>query len=1356
MSIVGVNKGSDGDVDSDNVNNNNENSVNKLVHNLEMGYNSNVNIVDDVCKSVTMCVNACWHKKSGIKDRSFIYCDTQAEGSITPDRELIGMLDNNIAYYIDGWNGPQGNRTPSYSGVNNILGSFIYTSEASCTLYAYWDLLLKFDVMWSRDGRSFCASHKTHRNIELQFGFPENNISGNKRVLVADVSEFMALFHSASQQTVSVMKFQLWKELPFACSQASYKCATEVLRFHSFVHPGDKATEDFCYNQALLNIPFSRGDVRTAIQIRNGPCPCCAISKATKKSRNRKKRSSSVEKDNLLEQPPVTEELLDPHLKHETVGFDCFFINKRRYLLGVGKHGSLLSVVHVQDGTKKTIGKAMHDIIMAYRRNRTEVVSAYNHGALTPPDYSAEDDDTVAPILIVGEVISDGELAIINSGLELLPSYGIQVTPLAAGEHVGFAERPIRTIKERVAAVQASLSYQLDDILEPWLVVHVVNWLNLMPKTGRALSAFTMHTRRRLAYKDVTRVAFGAFVVATRVEKQRVANNTRGELCVALGSNLNTPGSYFVYSVDTKQIKLRKRFEVLSTIDGASIFGANRYAAAMPTYGRHVGKYNESLVQRYAEPYSSGQSIYSPIVITDKDDEGAHPQLEHDDSIFRTPSSVNPGTQADVMMDATPEQAAEPLPDIKLEGGAEVTEAQDVKQNLHSVFDEIMDDDRETAPGLADPVIELPPSTVATNELFVVGDTLGSDTVDHVKSENNQTNEPVDTNPGRRSKRDRRVNYRSLAGLKNRRANMAQIHETEGLVEENVSVNSISFKKGVQTYGNRAEVAIEKELHQIVNEYNVFTPVNHSYKDVRYMRTHDLIDEKLDGTVKARYVVGKQVGEEDDIEWGIDIFSPTIDMKLVMLMLSICLEEDLDLEVWDIKGAFLKAVMANKGIFVRIESFIAAKIIKLRPEWKSFIRPDGSMLVELNKAWYGTAAASALWHKDIKETLTGPCGYTQHPKVPCLFFRKLEGGRKGYIMLHVDDLGVMMPRNGVERDRVKGILTGVYEEMRIQTGDSVTYIGIECTRNREENRFYLGMTKRIMKFCEKWKVDKSVPYPYKGDLLNKEKKTNSSPLLDKAGVTAYRSLVMSMRYLGMTVKPEILWLCSYLSTKQCSPTQVDYDAGIHCMRYLYGVKDEMMRLGPIGVSPIIRVYADSSHQIYSDLTGHGGTVIYVGMSSCPVFFCSGKIKVHCKSSTDAEIIEFEKSTYLGNYFHIVLKDMGIESTIVYMQDNDSALAWGDNGNHDWDSKRKHILSAIMSVNLYLSESPEASTMACITEYMLADIMTKPLTGVTWKFQKAFLYGIPFEDKQLEGVLLSKYSKVIPGPLAVSVGTSRSK
>ena len=58
--------------------------------------------------------------------------------------------------------------------------------------------------------------------------------------------------------------------------------------------------------------------------------------------------------------------------------------------------------------------------------------------------------------------------------------------------------------------------------------------------------------------------------------------------------------------------------------------------------------------------------------------------------------------------------------------------------------------------------------------------------------------------------------------------------------------------------------------------------------------------------------------------------------------------------------------------------------------------------------------------------------------------------------------------------------------------------------------------------------------------------------------------------------------------------------------------------------------------------------------------------------------------------------------------------------------------------------------------MLADIMTKPLTGVTWKFQKAFLYGIPFEDKQLEGVLLSKYSKVIPGPLAVSVGTLRSK
>ena len=55
------------------------------------------------------------------------------------------------------------------------------------------------------------------------------------------------------------------------------------------------------------------------------------------------------------------------------------------------------------------------------------------------------------------------------------------------------------------------------------------------------------------------------------------------------------------------------------------------------------------------------------------------------------------------------------------------------------------------------------------------------------------------------------------------------------------------------------------------------------------------------------------------------------------------------------------------------------------------------MLVELQKAWHGTAAASALWHEEISKSITSICGYTQHEIIKCLYYRDLENGERGLL-----------------------------------------------------------------------------------------------------------------------------------------------------------------------------------------------------------------------------------------------------------------------------------------------------------------------------------------------------------------------
>ena len=61
-------------------------------------------------------------------------------------------------------------------------------------------------------------------------------------------------------------------------------------------------------------------------------------------------------------------------------------------------------------------------------------------------------------------------------------------------------------------------------------------------------------------------------------------------------------------------------------------------------------------------------------------------------------------------------------------------------------------------------------------------------------------------------------------------------------------------------------------------------------------------------------------------------------------------------------------------------------------------------------------------------------------------------------------------------------------------------------------------------------------------------------------ITGYRSLIMSMRYIAQTVKPDALLAASYLSTKQSAPCIREYKSGINLLSYLYGVHDQVIHL----------------------------------------------------------------------------------------------------------------------------------------------------------------------------------------------------
>jgi hypothetical protein len=388
--------------------------------------------------------------------------------------------------------------------------------------------------------------------------------------------------------------------------------------------------------------------------------------------------------------------------------------------------------------------------------------------------------------------------------------------------------------------------------------------------------------------------------------------------------------------------------------------------------------------------------------------------------------------------------------------------------------------------------------------------------------------------------------------------------------------------------------------------------------------------------------------------------------------------------------------------------------LELRPEWSKFLQDDGGLLMRLLKAWYGSKPAPALWHEELKKTLK-ELGYTQHPKVACIFMH-ISDGVTSYLLLHVDDLGGMFPTDGVEKRRVKAYLESKYNDMRVQDGDNVVYIGFEVFRNRKQRRFEIGMKTRIDKIVKKWNITKTKKLPYRSNLCQAVDETE--PCSD---VTDYRSLVMTCRYIAMTCKPEILFVCSYLSTFQSEPTVRNYSDALHMLEYLNGVSDERMYIYGIGENPTVRVYADSAFQIHKDNGSHGGLDVFVGRARCTLYSASNKIRCQCNDSTEAEIVEWHDATFIGDYFSQVLDDLGIDHTVVYMQDNESAISLGVSGTIAYDSKRKHIIKCINSIKAYLDESG-ATVESVISQLMYADGRTKNLEGDHFMRHKKVTYG----------------------------------
>ena len=133
----------------------------------------------------------------------------------------------------------------------------------------------------------------------------------------------------------------------------------------------------------------------------------------------------------------------------------------------------------------------------------------------------------------------------------------------------------------------------------------------------------------------------------------------------------------------------------------------------------------------------------------------------------------------------------------------------------------------------------------------------------------------------------------------------------------------------------------------------------------------------------------------------------------------------------------------------------------------------------------------------------------------------------------------------------------------------------------------------------------------------------------------------------------------------------------------------------------------------NDYTSHTGAVMTLG-KGC-IHTISTKQKVNSRSSTEAELMSMDDILSKVIWTKLFMKEQGckiVENTVY--RDNTSAMKMEINGKTSSGKRTRHLEIKYFYIT-DLIERKEIEVKYCPTDSMVAEYMTKPITGV--KFRK---------------------------------------
>jgi hypothetical protein len=533
-------------------------------------------------------------------------------------------------------------------------------------------------------------------------------------------------------------------------------------------------------------------------------------------------------------------------------------------------------------------------------------------------------------------------------------------------------------------------------------------------------------------------------------------------------------------------------------------------------------------------------------------------------------------------------------------------------------------------------------------------------------------------------------------------------------------VSMMLYEQAVKLYPEHADVAFKKEIDDIEaknvwvgRHYHELTP---NQRELIIDNMKNFVDKWHPDGSFDKYKARVLVRGDHEIITG-NTAAPVCRVQSIFTLINLALLYDLDLMKIDVKSAFLNTPMPEDVVhrWVMLDRTTSAYLVRKDPvKWTQFLNSKGRILVELLKLMYGYKEAAHYWYKFLFKVFIKN-NFKVCVKDKCVVIKRHDNMVAMFAVTIDDCFCAFSPPM---KDELITMFENEFGTVSVEHGDVVNIIGMTVTRDRVQRSAMIQQKHYVNELRNKFNVTKVAKTPHTGNLFDRN---INSPLL--ADQLSFMSLNSSCMFAANRTYPECLLNATHQSTKYYHATEHDYKDTLRMIEYMGNDEKHCLYLRPKSTKVVSA--ADSSHAVHEDAKGHtGGCVGMEGYNyhhAYYIFIC-GKQPIVAKSSCECELIS--QST-VGDYtvwLRDLIDELGFNSNepAVMYQDNTSAIRIGSQGTGTF-KRSKHIKVRFF----WLKELIELGEL--IFEYvptteMVADILTKPLTGASFIYLLAKLLG----------------------------------